>query len=343
MRFYQDNGYVDIRAIKKLGLPFNFLVGGRGIGKTYTALKTQIEDNEIFMFMRRTQAQADLINKPQFSPMKPLNRDNGWNIKSTPITKYNSAFYNIVEDGGKNAPEGLPIGYTCALSTISNMRGFDASDVKTLIYDEFIPEKHERPLKNEGSAFLNAYETINRNRELKGCLPLQVLALANSNDLANPLFMELGLIEKANSMERKGQSVCIMAERGIGLFLFNDSPISQQKAETALYKLSNNTEFSRMALGNSFNSETSATIKAQPLREYKPMVTVGELCIYKHKSNGRYYASLHTSGSPQSFTTSDSDIQRFQRLFSWLWLAYMGNKIDFENILCEILLTKFFK
>jgi hypothetical protein len=41
-----------------------------------------------------------------------------------------------------------PIGYTCALSTLSNMRGFDASDIQLLICDEFIPEKHERLLKN---------------------------------------------------------------------------------------------------------------------------------------------------------------------------------------------------
>lgn len=343
MRIYQDNGYVDIRAIKKLGLPFNFLVGGRGIGKTYTALKTEIEDCEMFMFMRRTQAQADLINKPQFSPMKPLNRDNGWAIGTLPITKYNSAFYRMVDNGEKEVPEGLPLGYTCALSTISNMRGFDASDVKTLIYDEFIPEKHERPLKNEGAAFLNAYETINRNRELDGLPPLQVLALANSNDLANPLFMELGLIEKANAMQRKGQQVSIMENRGVGLFLFSESPISERKRNTALYKLSDNSEFSKMSLNNDFNSATGSIIKSRPLTEYKPLVSIGELCIYKHKSNGTFYASLHTAGSPQRFGTSDAEIMRFQRVYSWLWFAYMSNRVEFEQILCEILLTKYFK
>ena len=196
MKLYQDNGYVNIRGIIELGLPFNFVVGGRGTGKTYTALKTVKEDAIKFFFMRRTQAQADLINKPEFSPFKALNSDEGWEVITKAVSKYNAAFYNGVE----NLPQGEPIGYTGALSTMSNVRGFDAQEVKILIYDEFIPERHERPIKNEGSALLNAYETINRNRELKGHPPLQLLCLANANDLSNPIFLELGLVKKAEQI-----------------------------------------------------------------------------------------------------------------------------------------------
>lgn len=343
MKIYQESGYIDIRAIKKLGLPFNFIVGGRATGKTYTTLKTQIEDDEKFMFMRRTQTQADLINKPEFSPFKPINADNGWKIGTQAITKYNSAFYEMVEDGEKLIPQGSPKGYTCALSTISNMRGFDASDVKVLIYDEFIPERHERPLKNEGMAFLNAYETINRNRELKGEPPLQVLGLANANDLANPIFMELGIVRKAEQMRRKGKEISIDSKRGVGIFLLNDSPISKQKRNTALYRLSQGTEFAEMSLNNNFIGEESGIIKSRKLEEYKPIVAVGELCIYEHKANGRYYASTHKTGSPPSFGSGEVERSRFQRLYGWLWFEYMANNIEFEEILCEILLTKYCK
>ena len=40
-----------------------------------------------------------------------------------------------------------------------------ASDI---IFAEFIPEAHERLIKNEAAALFNFYETINRNRELDG-------------------------------------------------------------------------------------------------------------------------------------------------------------------------------
>lgn len=335
MKLYQDSGYINIRAILNENLPFNFVVGGRATGKTYTSLQTVKEDSIKFMFMRRTQAQADLINKPEFSPFKAVNRDNGWNVLTKPITKYNSAFY----DG----EESEPIGYTCALSTISNIRGFDAQEATLLIYDEFIPEEHERPLKNEGFAFLNAYETINRNRELKGFPPLQVLCLANSNNISNAIFLELGLVKKAENMQRKKQEIFIDRDRGIGIFMLAESPISEQKANTALYRLNPGSEFSQMSLSNSFSEVRKCNVVNRPLVEYKPIVTVGEICIYSHKHNGKLYVSTHESGTPVRFTSSKNDLARFSRTFSWIWGEYMQNNIEFEEILCEILLTKYLK
>lgn len=345
MSIYQDNGYVDIRKIKGYGLPFNFVVGGRATGKTYTSLLTEVEDAETFILMRRTQSQADLINKPEFSPFKKICADKHWNICSEPVTKYNAAFYfaEIEPDGnGKNIAHGLPLGYTCALSTISNIRGFDASDVRTLIFDEFIPEKHERPIKNEGAAFLNAYETINRNRELNGEKPLQVLALANANNMANPIFLELGLVKIADKMRQRGQEVSIDRERGVGLFLLNNSPISEQKRETALYRLARNNEFARMSLSNDFAFDEIGNIKSQNLKEYKLICTVGEISLYKHKSNNVYYVSTHRTGTGPVYGSGVIDLARFSRNYSWFWLEYMRNNVIFEEYLCEILLTKYY-
>lgn len=343
MNIYQESGYLDVRKIMSLGLPFNFIVGGRATGKTYTSLETVKADGVKFIYMRRTQSQADMINKPEFSPFKSLNEDHGWDVGSASLSKYNAGFYETeeTEDGGR-ACIGSPIGYTCALSTISNMRGFDASDVRVLIYDEFIPEKHERPIKNEGAAFLNAYETINRNRELQGKPPLQVLCLANANDLANPIFMELKLVRKAEQMRRKGQEVSIDKERGVGLFILDKSPISSRKQETALYKLAEGSEFNRMSLQNDFANEELSTIKSRPLSEYKPIVTVGEITIYKHKATREYYVSTHKTGSPPEYGTGETERARFSRTFNWIWAEYMRSNIVFEEYLCEILLNKYF-
>ena len=133
MSIYLKNGYVDIERILNYRIPFNFIIGGRGTGKTYGALKYAYENDIRFMLMRRTQSQADLISKPEFSVFKPLNEDLGWNVMVKSISKYNSMFY---EPGGDAEEMSHPIGYTCALSTLSNMRGFDASDIQLLIYDE---------------------------------------------------------------------------------------------------------------------------------------------------------------------------------------------------------------
>lgn len=337
MKLYQDSGYVNIRGILSEKLPFNFVIGGRATGKTYTTLETVIEDEIPFMYMRRTQSQADLINKKEFSPFKSLNRDKGWNIVTEQISKYNAGFYIDESDGG------LPIGYTCALSTVSNIRGFDAQDVKLLIYDEFIPERHERPIKNEGAAFLNAYETINRNRELSGKEPLQVICLANANDLSNALFIELGLVRKAEQMKRKGQEISIDRKRGIGIFMLSESPISDLKRNTALYRLTAGSEFERMSIDNDFSGRDYTNVAVRPLVEYRPVVAVGEICIYTHKNTNKLYVSLHTTGSPPTYTSGESDLKRFSRAYSWVWMEYMENNVEFEEILCEILLTKYCK
>jgi hypothetical protein len=242
----------------------------------------------------------------------------------------------------ENMPQGSPIGYTCALSTISNMRGFDASDVDVLIYDEFIPEKHERPLKNEGAAFLNAYETINRNRELNGYKPLQVLCLANANDLANPIFMELKLVRKSEQMRRKKQEIHIDRERGVSLFILDKSPISQQKKNTALYRLTDGTNFEKMSLNNDFAGEEMCRISTKNLKEYKPIVSVGEITVYEHKSSRSFYISTHRTGASTIYGTGDVEKARFRRVYSWVWEEYMENNIEFEEYLCEVLLTKIF-
>ena len=260
MRIYDSSGYVNVRGILDEGYPFNFLVGGRGTGKTYTTLKVAKEDHRRFMLMRRTQSQADLISKPEFSVFKPLNEDLGWNVMVKSISKYNSMFYEPGDD-----EEMLhPIGYTCALSTLSNMRGFDASDIQLLIYDEFIPEKHERLLKNEADALFNAYETMNRNRELKGVAPIQMVCLANANDITNPVFESLKLIRVADKMQKGNSDRWTDDKRGIQLIMLHRSPISKKKSETVLYNLTDGSEFANMALDNDFNVDRQH-VKPRPL------------------------------------------------------------------------------
>ena len=193
MGLYLSSGYLDFEKIVNYKLPFNFIIGGRGSGKTYGALKYVIDMHKKFLLLRRLQSQIDLVGKPEFSPFKAVAADMGIEIGVKSISKYNSVFIRNEE----------VLGYSAALSTISNLRGFDASDVEMIIYDEFIPEPHEKPMRAEGTAFLNMYETVNRNRELKGCDPVQLIALANSNDLANAIFIELGIVDKVQKMAER--------------------------------------------------------------------------------------------------------------------------------------------
>lgn len=341
MRLYDDNGYISISNILAKGYPFNFITGGRGTGKTYTALKYAVENRIKFILLRRTQQQCDIINTPEFNIFRPLNAGEGWNIGSKKISKQNAAFYRMKEVDGKEVSSGEPIGYTAALSTLSNMRGFDASDVGLLIYDEFCPERHERLIKNEAEAFFNAVETINRNRELTGHQPITCLCLANSNDLANPIYVSLGILSTIDKMRSKGREVYENRERGLLVISLKNSPISERKSKTALYRLTEGSDFAGMAINNDYVSDVPSKIRHVPLAECRPIVTVGKITVYKHKNNSYLYISIHKSGVCPEFGTDETAIKRFRRAWGWIWEEYMSDRIIFEEYACEILLTKY--
>lgn len=344
MGIYLDNGYLDFEKILSYKVPFNFIIGGRGTGKTYGALKYMVEHQIKFIFMRRTQSQLDIIRKEEYQPFKKLNEDMGWSIQPIQITKYSSAFYDCERDkNGKWKPKegAAALGLMVALSTISNVRGFDATDRDVLIYDEMIPERHERPIKDEANAFFNAIETVQRNRELEGKDPLLVLCLSNSNELANPIFIELKIVKKAMALMNKGIEIDIDRKRELALFILRDSKISQLKKNTALYKLTRGTSFEAMSIDNNFEDMVGVKVVSRNLKEYVPICCIGEICIYKHKSNKTYYVSMHKMGNPEEYTISEADVMRFRKKYTYLMDAYLFDNIDFEEYACESLFRKY--
>ena len=326
-RLYLKSGYLNVPYILHYNVPFIFVVGGRGTGKTYGALKYVLESETPFVYMRRTQSQADIISKPEFSPFKTVSRDTGIMVTSQPITKYNAAFYRAEQDGEKLIPAGAPIGYTMALSTVSNLRGFDASDVQIILYDEFIPEKHERPLKNEADALFNAYETINRNRELSGRPAVKLLALSNANTLENPIFQQLDIIDKVYKMQKSGQTVTINENRGYAVVMLSESPISEAKDKTALYRLTRGSEFEQMAIANSYNIDFTRPA-AIDLIQYAPICTVEGITIYQHKSLPRLYVTLHKSGG-----AAQADPRLYKRQYAQKIIEMDARGlIDYESV-----------
>lgn len=343
MKLYDSNGYVNIPEVLKHEAIFIFIYGGRGTGKTYGALKEMIEGKHHFIYMRRLAAQTDIVKKESMQPYKTLNDDMGWSIQPFPINKYISAFYESdVNEDGKVIPVGEQHGLLTSLSTFSNLRGVDGSEIDTIILDEFIPELNERPIKGEADALFNAYETINRNRELKGQDPVKLLCLANSNRIDNPLFMELKLVRKAEKIRQEGKEYLYDPKKKMLLIDLYKSQISEAKSDTALYQLTKGTEFYEMAIRNSFINEERGRIETRPIKEYRPLVSIGEITIYKHKSRREYYVTTFRSGSPDTYTAGEKDRERFRKKYLFLWQCYMRREVVFEEYMSEILFDKYF-
>lgn len=343
---YLENGYWNIRGVLKYGMPFNFVMGGRGTGKTYGALKYCIQDKHKFIFMRRTNnAFQDAV---AMNPLNAVAQDMGFmfTCHTIPGSKSIYGWYRgtIDEKGELTDADKDPIGMGSSLVKIGKTRGLDAREISVMINDEFVKAPYEQKIKDEANAFFNSYETVNRNRELEGKPPVTALLLSNSDDMVNDYFIELGLVDRVDKMQSAKENFYIDRERRLTISLLSDSPISKEKDEkTALYALTKGTRFARMAVGNEFVNNEHQTTKSMRLQEFRPIVKIGELVIYKHKSAPLFYGCLHLSGTCKEFGTSDTEKKRFCAQYFDLWDAYMDDAIVFETYTAEALFNKFFE
>lgn len=335
---YLNNGYINYDYIDSKNCTFNILVCGRGTGKTYGGLVHILEKKEKFIFMRRTQTELDeVVSNSELSPFNKINIDYGTNWGFEKISKNQYGIYGYDEEG---KPSGNNIGISLALSTVSHIRGFNSPNITYWLFDEIVPEEHSRPIKNEAFAFFNAYETLNRNRELEGQKPLKVYMLANSNILGNPYFIALNLIDTINNMIGNNIPVYIDRKRDLGLFIYSDSPISSLKEETALYRLTQKTTYGEMAIKNKFENIAILT-GSKALETMISVCIFGDICFYRAKNNSFYYATLHKSGSPPVYTTDKDDVTRFKKKYGYIVNSILNNKLIFEKESIYYLLAEY--
>lgn len=337
MRLYQDNGYLDMASIRRAGYPFTIIINGRGTGKTFNGLYDLLTSTKKSIYMRRTQTQIEQASVEALSPVSDINNTLGTLYTISSITSKLSAIYNgeIIE--GEKVACGEPIVYLAALSTFSRMRGIADTTIEAIFLDEFIPEWNEKPIKEEYITLMQAVETINRNRELKGRPPVQLICASNSNVIANPILIGFKIVEQIIKMIKNKQDILRIPERGILVICPHYSPISEAKKDTALYRLNESGDFRSMAIENLFPTFSYSTIKSLPLQEFIAMCTVGELTIYRHKSTGAIYVSTHVQTSPYNYGVSDVELERFNNDFRMLSRLYLSNDIIFQTQTAELL------
>ena len=332
MKLYQANGYANMPDIIESETPFILVIGGRGTGKTYGAIKYLLENDILFVYLRRTAAEMELVGKTEFSPIVKIGRDIGMELACDSLVKYASGVYHV-----EGNTLGAPVAYNMALSTVASCRSFDASAVKVVLFDEAIPELHQRRLRSEDTAILNMYESLNRNREIQGEDPVKLVCLCNANNLEAPVLSALGCVRRLDEMRKKGLTQKVLKEKGLSIYLLNQSPISAEKAETALYRLAiGQDDFNDMALDNSFSRDNYMDVGNRPLAEYMPVAAIGSICLYRHKHNYNWYVSETRSGKPKEFDNTITDRQRFRIYCIKSWQDYFEKRVIFENINAKV-------
>ena len=332
-KIYTASGWINWPWIIEQGSAFNMVVGARGTGKTYGIMRYLIENHHPFLYMRRLKTQLDICGKVSGNPFRKLCIDMGINI--IPFSTGGNIEFRKDDRSGEIVAVGV------ALSTIATIRGIDFSDYNFIVFDEAVPMAGEKPIKNEFESFLNFYETVNRNRELSGEKPVQAVLLGNANKLSNAYFTGWHFMKTALRMIKGKQMVYRTQDRSRMMILLLDSPISKRKRDTALYSSDNSSDsFIDMALDNSFRTDETA-IHSEPLTEYNHIVSIGEIGIYRHKAERRYYVSEKTN--LPCYDDFGIGLKMFRNDYMMLRINYMVRKnVIFENYECELLFREYF-
>ena len=204
---------------------FNWIIGARGIGKTFNSLETAVrrykKGKGQFIYLRRY--------KEEIKPNKmenlflPLEREG-----AVERVTYNAGCFYLGDDIE-------PCGYAFALS--STEKSMALPDVSLIIFDEFLIEKgYKRYLDDEVDAFLNFYETVARMRDVT------VLFLSNAVSFYNPYFVYFDLTTPFNSdIRKKGEHL---------IHLVSSEKFSDVKKKTRFYSVIDNTRYAEYSVEN---------------------------------------------------------------------------------------------
>lgn len=321
MEWFDIQKYLDNR------YPFTIVIGGRGIGKSYSSLRYLYEEGCMPIYMRRVTPEMDACLEDYGNPYQQLNEDNGWNL----IFSKKKGNYYLLDISNPEEPKH--IGYGACLSTFSNLKGVNFNKTDVVLYDEFVAPPEKKRIKGEADAFFNFYETVNRNREFEGREPLKVILSSNSVSLQSPILEAWNLVTIIESMVNAGIKQKSIPDRGIRIVLPVMEEFYNAKKETALYRATSGTKFRDSALDNKFAYDSFANIGKRNLTEYVPMMSFDEIYIYKHKSRMEFYVT-HSRADCEHYDSTSSELLFIRRWFKYKDLLLDGTFV-YENYACK--------
>ena len=340
--FYVEVEPIIMKFLKEKDIHIFYFCGGRGTGKTYGALDfcRKLAQGEIlldptdatnkFLYLRRTGVEAASVATPEACPFKKYNKEEGYEICADFSTKL--GFGNFYMDTEKTQH----IGYCAALSTFANLRGVDFTDVNFILYDECIPEnKNKHPLKEEGFLFLNMLETINRNRALEGKQEIVVCLLSNPIDLGSALLAQLNLTGILNAMIFKNQEKFTDPSRSLHIEKYKNHPVSQAKANSNIYKFGAGTGFNERSLSGDFVDNDLELVKKVYLTEYSAYLSLEDIYVYKHKSNGTFH--ICQIATPPKYAFKAVEREKVRALFYWLYkMLIIERRVTYDNYITKV-------
>lgn len=238
--------YYDLQPVLSYNALINFIVGERGVGKTYGCkkfcIKDYIKNGNQFVYLRRYETELKNSCEGFFDGLIKNHEFDGHEFKV--VKKKRSIEFWCDEE---------LMGFGMTLSTASQLKSREFPNVKNLIYDEFIIDKGVyHYLRNEVHDFLDICETLFRLRDFRAFL------LGNAINRSNPFFNYFNIDMPYNSEIKTYRDGTIL------ICYIKNEAYREVKRKTRFGTLISSTEYGKYAIDNQWLHENKTFVGKRP-------------------------------------------------------------------------------
>lgn len=308
----------------------NFVIGARGIGKSYAMKKYPINRfikyGEQFIYVRRYKPELKKIGN-YFNDIAKEFPEHEFKVK-----------------GRQFFIDGKLAGWAIPLSAWQSEKSNAYPNVTTMIFDEFIRERDNSGyIPNEVEALLNLMDTVFRDRDNVRCV-----CLSNSVSVINPYFVYFGIVP---NIEKR-----FNAYRTTLVEIPDSKDFSTERRKTKFGELIADTEYGRMSLDNEFVNDSEVFIEKRSKTSkfsfgivYKGMrmgvwVDVGRGLLYlttEYDPSTKLMYALTTEDLEEGLTLVTNYKQNYH--IRKLCSAFMNGVLRFDNQLMRTIGYEMFK
>lgn len=321
--------YYSFDKIMSYNATYMFVVGARGLGKTYGAKKFVIRDalrnGNQFIYLRRYKTEltgrgtffADIAHE---FPTHDL-RVNGMMAEAAPIGTRS-----------QQKRKWEIIGYFASLSTAQTQKSVAYPKVKTILYDEFIIEKGALHYLSKEAKILNDFfSTVDRYKD-----KTRIIFMANAISIDNPYFLEYKILPK------EGEEIVIKGDGFIACHFVDSDQFGSEVLKTKFGKFIADTEYAEFAVGNKFadnNDNMLGTKGGKASYTFTVETRSGIFSVWIDWAGPYFYIqekrpkheSLFLTTVPEWMTNDKVLAHNGHKLFGYLRAAFRGGRAFFDT------------
>lgn len=286
----------------------NFIIGARGIGKTYGYKKFCInrflKHGEQFIYLKRYKTDVKGVEQ-FFDTVSQDFPESSFKVKGREL---------YIDD--KLA------GWVMPLSSWQSVKSREFPNVCTILYDEFLLEKSSKQsyMQDEPKALLNFMDTVIRNRDNARCI-----CMSNAVSVVNPFFLYFNLIPNVDKRYNAYESIVVEIPDSVDF--------TEERKKTKFGKLIDGTDYGDFSLGNEFVSDSQVFIeKRSKESKYQFSVVYNGMTIgvWVDTEKGLLYLSNdYDPDSKKVFALSTDDLDENVLLMnSWKNNYYLGKMVN---------------